>query len=421
MAKFSLQETSGMFLTLFQSRSANMYNSFNVLEGRQKKTYNFVGKQMNLETQLSFSGGVGSKLLPKANTSAVEQQVITAKKVYGRVLVDRESLKAASNTKGAFQTFMAYPVKKTVESYMRNCSRILFGDGSGILGRGDGATNVTGAGSTADPYIVVMRASDFNLANFEEKDYVQVVTGMNAGDNLGGAAEGGDTLTNLLEIVAVNPSTRAISLVGTSAALAALVAGPAALATTSGLAMQRSYLAEPQGLSGVIKATSGSLYGIPVQRRWSGYNLAAGGAGLITDQMNEVMLNVERRFGETPNMICMNYNQLQKLLAQLEDQKVYNLPNKNLKGALSFSGIEFMSTRGAIGIFTDRFCQEDSVYFLNDKHMSRAHRPDFGWFDDDGTVFLRAQDEDEYEARYGGYFENVIVPTAHGVLSGLAK
>lgn len=419
--QFSLTEQSGLFLTKFQGRSANMYNSANVLEGRIKKKYNFVGKQMNIETQLSFSGSVGAKLLPLGNASKVEQAVITAKKVYGRTFVDRESLKAASSTEGAFQKYLAFPVKKTVESYMRNMSRILFSDGSAILGRGDGATNVTGAGSIASPYVVVLRASDFNEAKLEEKDFVQIVTGLGAGNNLGGTAEGGDAVTNLLEVVAVNPSTRAISLVGTSAHLAGLVAGPSPLATTTGLAMQRSYLAEPQGLGGVLTATSGNLYGLPVQRRWQSTQVDALGAGIITDAMNEVMLKTERAFGQAPKMIVMNYNQLQKILAQLEDQKVYNLPNRNLKGALSFSGVEFMSTRGPIPMFVDRFADEDKVYFLNDDFIERIHRPDYGWFDEDGTVFLRVADSDEYEARYGGYMETFITPTAHGILTNLAK
>lgn len=421
MAKFSLTDTSAMFLTLFEGRSANMYNSENVLEGRIKKNYKFVGKQMNLETQLSFAGGVGAALLPVANTSKVEQQVVTAKKVYARCLVDRESLKAASSTKGAFQTFLGYPIKKTVESYMRNLSRINYGDSTGILGRGDGATAPTGAGTSGSPYLVTIRESDWNLANWEEKDYVQYVSGMGASVNTGGTAEGGTSTTNLLEVVAVDPSTRIISLVGVSTALAALVAGPTALPSTSGFAMQRSYLSEPQGLKSVLMATSGSLYGITVQRRWQATQVDAAGAGVITDMFNEVMLKVEKNFGKVPNMIVMNYNQFQKVLAQLEDQKRYQLPNRNVKGNLSFSGVEFMSTRGAVGIFTDRFCDEDKIYFLNDNFISRSHRPDFGWFKDDGTVFLRAADLDEYEARYGGYFENVIVPTAHGVLYGLAK
>lgn len=422
MAKFSLQETSGMFLTLFEARSANMYNSENVLDGRIKKNYKFVGKQMNLETQLSFAGGVGSKLLPKANTSVVEQQVITAKKVYARCLVDRESLKAASSTKGAFQTFLGYPIKKTVESYMRNSSRIMFGDSTGILGRGDAATNVTGLGTVASPYIVTISAASWKEANWEEKDFIQYVSGMAAFPaNTGGTAEGGDAVTNLLEIVEVVPASRQVKLVGTSAALAALVAGPNPVPATAGFCMQRSYLAEPQGLGNVLTATSGSLYGIPVQRRWQSYQMNVGGAGIITDMMNEVMLNVEKKFGKVPNVIIMNYNQFQKVLNQLEDQKVYNLPNRNVKGALSFSGVEFMSTRGPVGIYCDRFADEDKIYFLNDNFISRSHRPDFGWFSDDNTVFLRAQDEDEYEARYGGYFENVVVPTAHGIITNLSK
>jgi hypothetical protein len=304
---------------------------------------------------------------------------------------------------------------------MRNMSRILFSDGSSILGRGDGATNVTGNGSVGTPYIITLRASDFNEAKVEEKDFVQIVTGLGASNNLGGTAEGGDAVTNLLEIVAVNPATRQVSLVGTSAALAALVAGPAPLATTSGICMQRSYLAEPQGLNGVLTATSGSLYGLPVQRRWQSTQVDALGSGVITDALNEVMLKTERAFGQAPKMIVMNYNQLQKILAQLEDQKVYNLPNRNLKGALSFSGVEFMSTRGPIPMFVDRFADEDKIYFLNDDFIERIHRPDFGWFDDDGTTFLRIADSDEYEARYGGYMENHIVPTAHGILTNLAK
>jgi hypothetical protein len=421
-ANYSISEQTGLFLTLFKNRSANMYNSANLLEGRIKKSNDFVGKQMNIETQLSFAGGYGAKLLPQGNPSLVEQAVITAKKHYSRVFVDREGLKAASSSKGAFQTYLAFPVKKTVEDFMRNMSRILFGDGTGILGRGDGATNVTGNGSSATPYIVTLRASDFNIANFEEKSIVQIVTGLSAGSNLGGSAEGGDSVANLLTISAVNKAARQISLVGTSAHLASLVAGPSSLATTTGLVPQRSYLAEAQGLSGVLMATSGTLYGLNVQRRWQATQVDAGASGIVVDMMNDVMLQVEQTFGEAPNAIICNYNQYRKILAQLEDQKRYNLPNKNVKGHMGFSGVEYMGTSGSVGIFVDRFCPEDKIFFLNDKYIQRYHRPGGAeWFQDDKTVFLRTVDEDVLEARYGSYMENFITPSAHGVLFNLAK
>lgn len=420
-APFSIADQTGLFLTLFKNRSTNMYNSANVLEGRIKKSNDFVGKQMNIETQLSFAGGYGAKLLPQGNPSLVEQAVITAKKHYSRVFVDREGLKAASSSKGAFQTYLAFPVKKTVEDFMRNMSRILFGDGSGVLSRGAGATNVSGAGTSASPYVVVMRASDWNIANIEEKSIVQIVTGLAAGDNSGGAAEGGDSVTNLLTIVAVNKATRAVSLVGTSGILAGLT-GANPFPTTSGLVPQRSYNAEAQGLSGVLMKTSGTLYGLTVQRRWQATQVDAGASGIVVDMMNDVMLQVEQAFGEAPNMIICNYNQYRKILAQLEDQKRYNLPNKNVKGHLGFSGVEYMGTAGSVGIFVDRFCPEDKIFFLNDKHIHRYHRPGGAeWFQDDKTVFLRTVDEDVLEARYGAYMENFITPTAHGVLYNLAK
>ena len=420
-ANYSISEQTGLFLTLFKNRSANMYNSANLLEGRIKKSNDFVGKQMNIETQLSFAGGYGAKLLPQGNPSLVEQAVITAKKHYSRVFVDREGLKAASSSKGAFQTYLAFPVKKTVEDYMRNMSRILFGDGTGVLCRGEGVINVSGNGSSATPYVVIMRASDWNIANIEEKSIVQIVSGLNALDNLGGSAEGGDSVANLLTVSAVVKATRAVSLVGTSAILAAL-SGSGPLPTTSGLVPQRSYLAEAQGLSGVLMKTSGTLYGLTIQRRWQATQVDADASGIVVDMMNDVMLQVEQSCGEAPNTIICNYNQYRKILAQLEDQKRYNLPNKNVKGHMGFSGIEYMGTSGSVGIFVDRFCPEDKIFFLNDKYIQRYHRPGGAeWFQDDKTVFLRTVDEDVLEARYGAYMENFITPSFHGVLFNLAK
>lgn len=423
MAQFNLTDQTNLFKINYYKKSENMYNSANVLHGRIKKRYDFTGKQRFVSTPLSFSGGVGASSLPVSNAGNYEGAIITAKKVYATCEIEREAIKASANNAGAFVQATKETVKKTVESYMRNCSRILFGDGSAILGRGDAATNVSGAGTTGSPYVVRIASGTglgaFKEANFEEKDFVQVVSGMNAGDNLGGTAEGGSAVTNLLEIVAVDTATGDVSLVGTSAVLAALT-GVGPLPATSGLCMQRSYLAEPQGLDGVVNVSSGSLYNIAVQRRWSSVIDDAGGAGVTTDRMNAVMLDVEKKFGRVPNIVMTSYAQFRNILALLEDQKVYNLPNKNLKGAMSFSGVEFMSTRGPIGIFVDRFCEDDRIYFLNDDYVEVHHRPGFGWFDDDGTVFLRKTDEDAYNARYGGYYENFITPTAHGLLKGLS-
>lgn len=419
---WSMAEINANFKPTFDSRSKNMYSDKDPLEGQIKKKYTFSGSDKKIETHLSFAGGFGARKLPKANNSKMENQVITAKKVYQRALVDREGLKAASNSQGSYQQYLKMPIKKAVENYRNQSGRITFGDGSGILGRGDAATAVTGLGTEASPYIVTISAASWNDAAWEEKSFVQYVSGL-AADNSGGAVEGGvDALTNILEVVLVDVVAKKVHLTGVSPALAALVAGPASLPATSGFAHQRSYGGEPTGLESVLMATTGQLYGIDVQRRWKATQIDAGGSGLLVDMLNEGMLKTDHTFGESPNMIVCRFNQYQKLLAQLEDKKTIKIENKNVKGHLGFEGIEYVSSTGKkCSIVTNRHAKFDKVYMLNTDYIERLHRPDFGWFDEDGTVFLRSQDEDEYEARYGGYWEHVMVPTAHAVIYNLAE
>lgn len=399
MANFSLTSATNLFKIKYGKLSDNVYNSANVLLGRTKKSYNFVGKQIFVPVPQSFSGGVGSGSLPQANTAAYEDAIITAKKLYAVCQIDREAVKASMNDEGAFVQGTKHVVQKAVESYMRNMSRILFNDGTGALGQFSGS-----AGGTAAAPILTMLTTGayaFNEANFEEKDYVNV-----------------DALGSVFEITAVDPVAGTVNLDRISGTddLTGLGAG------TYTVYMQNSKNNDPQGLKGVCDATTGSLYTIPVARRWQAHQKAAGGAGIVPDLMNEVMLEVQRKSGKVPNLIMTSFTQYRKLLNQLEDQKEYVLDprSSDLKGKISFRGLEFMSASGPIGVFPERFIDKDRMYFLNDNYIELYHRPDFGWFDDDGTVFLREASSDAYSARYGGYLESYIVPTFQGVMTGLA-
>ena len=393
MTAFSLDEATNLFKINYYKKSENMYNSANVLLGRIKKRYDFTGKQRFVATPLSYSGGVGSGSLPTPGVADYGDALITAKKVYATCQIDREAIKASANDKGAFVKATKEVVQKCVESYMRNASRILYGNGDGSLGVVSSVTDDGGG-----QYTLVITDASWKESNFEEKDLVNIETGN----------------SDLFEIEAVSPSAKSIQVQRST--------GSQVPAGTDEVFMQGSEDNDPQGLKNVLDATSSTLYNISVARRWQASQFAAGGAGITPDRMNEVMLEVERKFGRAPNLIVTSYTQYRKLMNEIEDHKRYSLParDKKLKGQIMFEGLEFMSTRGAIGIFPDRFCEEDRMYFLNDNFIEVHHRPGFGWFDDDGTVFLRKAASDEYEARYGGYYENYITPTAHGVLDGLA-
>lgn len=399
---FNLTTATNLFKIKYGKLSEVTYNSANVLLGRVKKDYSFTGKRMDVAVPTSFSGGVGSGALPTANSAAYEDAQISSKKMYSVIEVDREAIKASENDEGAFVRMTKHSVQKGVESFNRNCSRALWNDGTGTLGV---STAAAAGGSAAAPTVIISTAT-WKEANFEEKDYINVDSVANP-----------YAVGNVWEITAVAPSTRTITL--------ARISGSVDLTGDTGaktLIMQNSKNLDPSGIKGVLDATSGSLYGVTVGRRWQAFQKAAGGGGLTTDLMNECMLGVERQCGKVPNLIVCGYVQYRKLLNQLEDQKRYTLEPRmpELKGKVSFSGVEFMASSGPVGVFVDRFVEDDRMYFLNDNFITLYHRPGSpGWAEDDGTVFLRTA-SDTYSARYISYFEAYIPPSFHGVMSGLA-
>lgn len=419
--KLSLADVNALFKIKYEKLSENVYNSANVLLGRVKKSYNFTGRKLQISIPQSFSGGVGSGSLPQANAAKYVAAEIEAKKVYAVVDVDRETIKASLSSEGAFVQATKEVVKKGVESFMRNMSRILFNDGTGRLGKvaaagveeillstGEATTDAQNNPNDATKLTI----EDFKEANFEERDLIQVVAGSAASADLRADAK--------LEIDQVLVDEGAIIIRGVGLSVSA----------GDDLVMQGSLRNDPMGLKGAIKAaTPGeSLHAVPSSRRWSSEEIDMADRSsqdVSTDLLNEMMLKIKKKCGKTPNLIVTSYKQYELILNLMESKKQFNVNTraglKSKSGAdISFSGVEFMSIDGAVGIFPERFVEDDRIYFLNDSHIHMYHRPDFGWFDDDGTVFLRKHDRDEYEARYGGYLETYINPCFHGVIKGLS-
>lgn len=395
MGQFSLANQSALFKTKFGKLSENAYNSANPILGTIKKDYNFVGEDMKVAVPTFFAGGVGSGILPTANPASAVKALITAKKVYATTEIQREALKASSTDEGAFVEAMKWNVQKTTEAYNRNCSRILFGDGTGALG----TISANATGSAAAPVIVITLAS-WVEGNWEENDYV------NAG-----------TDASVFVINAVNPSTRAVTLARLSGTLDLTVSGSGMV-----IYMQNSKDNDPLGLKAVLGATSGTLYGVTVQRRFQATQIAAAGSGISTDIMNELVSKIMFKCGKAPKLLVTSYTQMRKIKNFLENQKEYQIDPRasELKGKISWSGVEFLANGSKVAIIEDRMCPDDTMYGLNTDFITSYHRPDFGWFDDDGTVFLRVANDDAYGARYGGYYQNYIIPSFHGQVTGLS-
>lgn len=395
------------------------FNQDNPLFARVKKKENFVGSQIEEPIVQSIGGGVAAGDIPTANHNKIGKATITSKKLYAKTSIDRESMKAAKSDEGAFVRFTKFPVQICTRSFNRNLERMFTrgaADGNGALLTGNASNSVvTGSGTACDPYLV-----DFdNASTYFPAESEQI----EEGDILNVNSE-----TTELEVVSVAVTESSgyasitIGLVGTSSRLSTLASGcGTAFGASDKLYMQKSKDNETVGLKGVLSATSGSLYGVSVGRRWQAHQKDASGAALSTDLLNEIIMDIKRKSGMCPNLMMLSYHQYTKLLNLLEDHKRYPLPARGeLKGVVSFKTIVYASPDGDIPVVMSRFMDSDEIFLLNDNHISLHLRPGgFEWFDEDGTVFLR-ESGDSYEARYGGYGQLYINPHFQGRLHSLA-
>ena len=296
---FDLQEAPALFKIKYEKLSENVYNSANVLLGRVKKSYNFTGKQLQITIPQSFSGGVGSGTLPKANTAIYSEAIIKAKKMYATVEIDRETIKAALADEGAFVRATKEVVKKAVESFNRNLSRALFNDGSGALGTISAAVVADDQDATSGTKLTI---SDFKEANWEERDLVDIA-----------ATDAG------VEILEVLPDTQQIIVKSTNTEADAVnapgVFDVSGLNGTTGIIyMQGSKDNDPEGLKGVLDATSGQKYEVDVKRRFQAIQEDASQAAVSTDLLNKVMLKIKKSCGKSPNLIVCSFKQYEKIL-----------------------------------------------------------------------------------------------------------
>jgi hypothetical protein len=401
---YSLSNNASLFKETYSEISRNHYNGDTVLLSQIKKSYDLQGTKDHVSVPLGMARGVGGGVggyLPEGGQESGAQIEVTAKEVYGRALVDRKAMKAAMTDKGAFVRMTKRPVEQCVLSYDNFVNLLLHGDGTGRIGRTHTTGYVSG-GATAP--VLQMLTTEWWPRWLEENELINIG---NAGDT---ATEDG-----LFKITSVDEANKRITLERLSGAFDL---SSSTNANSRYLYIQRTFKAMPQGFESIIHNSSSAMYGLAYSRRWSSLRQDMASAPIsipaINDLVNRQITRVGRGFG--PNLILTSPEIWSQLADQHESQKRYNLSprDKGLAGNANFSfkGIEYVTPDGnTIGIMADRHCKPDRLYCLNTDFIELCHMPDQGWFDEDGRVFQRVADKDQYEARYGGYFEAVIHPT----------
>lgn len=390
----SLANADSLFKVHYKDYHEEVFNTATPFWGQVEKTNDFTGKRLEFPVPIGYQGGVGSGRIPEANRRPLGDCVVTSKKMYATSRVDRESIMASLDDKGAFVKILNEAAKSTTQSDVWNHSRAAFNDGTGSLGTID-TNGVTDNGG--GDYDIVISAASWKVANWEEGMFVNIGTG-----------------TDLFEITEVVESTRTISLQRQAG-------GTTVPAQADVVYMQGSKDNDIHGLK-VLLETSGTHYGIAIQRRWKAYQVLNYGAAISPQLFNRVMLGVEKQSGKAPTACFTSYTQFEKLMNQLEDKKHYSVTEvKNLKGTMGFKGIQYMGPQGVMNIFPDKFCEDDYAYFLNMKYIKYYRRPNSGFVKEDigGNGYLRVVGEDEFEARMATYGDLFIALPYHGVVTGL--
>lgn len=392
--KYTDTTMSDNFIRRYQMGSMLAYDGGTPFMSMLKKDFDLSGEDFRQRVDLSMGAGFGAGSLPEASVKKIDQMIITEKDMYARAKIERKAIYKAKN-KGAFVDSLEDTVDTTVKGFSYYVeSALMSGNVRGVI--------ATGGVADSDPsYVLTISDATWNVANWEVGMLINVASG-----------------TDKFKVTAIDPANKAITAVRDG--------GSQTPAQGESIYVQGSKDNEITALSTVCDATSGSLYGIPVGYRWQAQQDAAGGEGITTERIDKVVDDIFDVTGQGPNLILTSTTQARKLRTQYEDLKRYiklEPSNKKLRGVLGFQGLDYQGPTGPAPIVTSRFCPKDRVYVLNTNKMSLRHLRGGGWFTDDtgsGNLWLREQDSDSYEARFGFYMEFVAVPTFQGVITGLA-
>lgn len=367
---------------------------------RMSKPIAKFGKAFEESVELSIGVGVGAgEYYPDAGVEKVERVSFEPKRMYATGVIDRLLARTAVGRETAFIDSQKHKFKRAQEGFAWNVERMLYTLSTAGLGTVDSVVDT-------DPiFAVTITSASWKQYNFE------VGIKLNFGSN-----------TEKFTITAVNRSTRVVTVTRDS--------GVYVPAASDVVYMQNSKDNEIVSIPDVLKATSGTLYGITVQDRWQAHQQSNVAQTIDEELIDNAVLDTQDITGATEGDsitdIVVHNKQWKILKSQQVGLKTYVVPNSNvpkqLRASLGLTALQYFSPvhQGPTPIYTSRFMLESDMFGLNMKRMmlKLVHNPMF--FDDDGGILRKAQNRrDEWEFVYGAYGENYMYPAYHFWVGGL--
>lgn len=371
--------------------SQQLNTEVNPLLSRIKQTTQDVwGKEIRRVAQYGINGGIGagdeSGALPTPSGNTYDQFVLTLKNLYGTIEISDKAIRASENNEGAFVNLLNAEMEGLLKASSFNFGRMLFGDGSGLLG-------------------MVKAIDDNGVVTFDSVK--NMVEGMVI-DFYNGAAVIVPSAT-ARKILYVDRKNKKITVDGAKITTSTVPIG-------SFVCVQGSLNMEITGLKSIFK-DSGKLYGLDRSTRPWLVPYMKTGVGSITDTAIQTAIdNVEENAGSRINFIVCSSGVKRAYQSYLNTYK-RNIDIMDLRGgykALSYNGIPVVS---------DRFCPDNTMYLLNTDDFVLHQLCDWQWLEgENGKILRQVAGKPAYTATLVKYADLVCTrPCGQAMLTGITE
>lgn len=366
-------------------------NNVNPLLAKIKQSTNDVwGKEVRKLAIYGMNGGIGAGTedgeLPEATGNNYGQFVTTLKNLYGTIEISDKAIRASENNVGAFVNLLNAEMDGLIKSSSFNFGRMLFGDGSGKLGK---VVSIANGVVTMD-----------NVQNLIEGMVVDFCT--SAGVRIASASA--------RRILTLDRANKKITVSGTTLTASDVPAG-------SIVCIQNSYENEITGLKAIFDKNITTLYGLnKASNSWlNPYVLED--AGEIDELTLQTALDtIEENSGSTVNFIVCSWGVRRAL------QKLFAKNNRNVETMDLEGGYKAMNYNG-IPIVADRFCPSGTMYLLNTEDFTLHQLCDWQWLaGDDGKILKQVAGKPVYTATLVKYADLICArPNGQGMISGITE
>lgn len=328
---------------------------------------NIVGKEVHKLAPYGLNGGVsaGSEAgsLPQSAGNQYEKFITSTKNLYGSIAITDKSIEASKNNAGAFVSLLESEMKGLLKAAKFNYSRMLYGNGSGILATCAVNNDVTLVTVDSVKYLIEGLVIDI-------------------------LASDGTPKYQKRRILAMDRANKKILITGTTVTTTA----------TDIITVQDSYNMEITGLDAIFKET-GILYGVDRGVQYWMIPTMVNNVGAISDvKMQKPIDDLDEIAGSAIDYISCASGVRRAYYEYLETTK-RNVNAMDLKGgfkAISYNGIPLVS---------DKHAPVGTMDFLNTKEFEMNELSDWHWMDRDGSVLKKVSGQPIWEANLVAYKE----------------